>query len=82
MQLIEAFVHNPVKVAVAVLLVVLFGAIALFRMPRTTTDYPDRFDLAIVRVGMGHARSRWSRSSTSTKLADHPGPPYSSPYEG
>ena len=33
MQLIEAFVNNPVKVAVGVLLVALFGAIAFLRMP-------------------------------------------------
>jgi hydrophobic/amphiphilic exporter-1 (mainly G- bacteria), HAE1 family len=32
-QLISVFISHPVKVAVAVLLVVLFGAIALFRMP-------------------------------------------------
>lgn len=33
MQLIEAFVNNPVKVAVGVILVALFGGIALARMP-------------------------------------------------
>jgi len=33
MALIEAFVRNPVKVAVGVLLVLLFGLIALLRMP-------------------------------------------------
>ena len=33
MALIEAFVRNPVKVAVGVLLVLLFGLIALVRMP-------------------------------------------------
>lgn len=33
MQLIEAFVKNPVKVSVAVLLVILFGTISLFNMP-------------------------------------------------
>jgi HAE1 family hydrophobic/amphiphilic exporter-1 len=37
MRLIEAFVHNPVKVSVAVLLVALFGAIALLRMPMQLT---------------------------------------------
>jgi len=37
MQLIEAFVHSPVKVAVGVLLVALFGFIALFRMPMQLT---------------------------------------------
>lgn len=34
MQLIESFIRNPVKVSVGVLLVVMFGAICLVRMPR------------------------------------------------
>ena len=37
MQLIEFFVRNPVKVAVGVLLVMLFGTIALFAMPMQLT---------------------------------------------
>jgi HAE1 family hydrophobic/amphiphilic exporter-1 len=37
MSLIEVFVRNPVKVAVGVLLVALFGAIALMRMPMQLT---------------------------------------------
>jgi len=37
MQLIEVFVHNPVKVAVGVLLFVLFGFIGLARMPMQLT---------------------------------------------
>ncbi|NQU24553.1 MAG: efflux RND transporter permease subunit, partial [Candidatus Nealsonbacteria bacterium] len=37
MQLIEVFVHNPVKVAVGVLLFVLFGVIGLVRMPMQLT---------------------------------------------
>ncbi len=37
MQLIEAFVHNPVKVSVGVLLFVLFGFIGLLRMPMQLT---------------------------------------------
>jgi HAE1 family hydrophobic/amphiphilic exporter-1 len=37
MHLIEAFVRNPVKVAVAVLLVALFGVIARYRMPMQLT---------------------------------------------
>lgn len=37
MTLIEAFVRNPVKVAVGVLLVALFGSIALVRMPKQLT---------------------------------------------
>jgi HAE1 family hydrophobic/amphiphilic exporter-1 len=34
MQLIEAFIRNPVKVSVGVLLTVMFGAICLVRMPK------------------------------------------------
>ena len=37
MQLIEAFIRNPVKVAVGVLIVALFGSIALDRMPMQLT---------------------------------------------
>jgi len=37
MQLIEAFVHNPVKISVAMLLMALFGFIALFAMPMQLT---------------------------------------------
>ena len=37
MSLIETFVRNPVKVAVGVLLVALFGVIALFQMPMQLT---------------------------------------------
>lgn len=37
MNLIDAIVNNPVKVAVGVLLVMLFGVIAMFRMPMQLT---------------------------------------------
>lgn len=37
MHLVETFVRNPVKVTVGVLLVALFGLIALFRMPMQLT---------------------------------------------
>ncbi len=37
MHLIQACVNNPVKVIVGVLLVALFGAISLFRMPMQLT---------------------------------------------
>ena len=37
MQLIDSFVRNPVKVTVGVLLVVMFGAIALSKMPKQLT---------------------------------------------
>jgi len=37
MSLLEAIVHNPVKVSVGILLVVLFGSVALLRMPMQLT---------------------------------------------
>ncbi|MEX0585632.1 MAG: efflux RND transporter permease subunit, partial [Pirellulales bacterium] len=37
MQLIDAFVHNPVKISVAVLLLALFGIISLSSMPMQLT---------------------------------------------
>ncbi len=37
MQLINAFVHNPIKVSVGVLLVALFGVVAVVRMPMQLT---------------------------------------------
>ena len=37
MNLIAAFIHNPVKVSVGVLLLVLFGVIGLLRMPMQLT---------------------------------------------
>lgn len=37
MNLISAFVHNPVKVTVGVILLVMFGIIALFKMPMQLT---------------------------------------------
>ena len=37
MNLIQTFVHNPVKVAVGVILIVLFGIISMFAMPMQLT---------------------------------------------
>ena len=37
MHLIQSFLHNPTKVSVGVLLVALFGAIGLIRMPMQLT---------------------------------------------
>ena len=37
MHPIESFVHNPVKVTVGALMVILFGLIALLRMPMQLT---------------------------------------------
>ncbi len=37
MNLIDAFIRNPIKVSVGVLLVALFGVVALLRMPMQLT---------------------------------------------
>ncbi len=55
MQLIEAFVNNPVKVAVGVLIVALFGLIALWRMPMQLTP-----EVEIPRISI---RTRWPGAS-------------------
>ena len=55
MQLIEAFVNNPVKVAVGVLLVALFGAIAFLRMPMQLTP-----EVEIPKVSI---ETRWPGAS-------------------
>lgn len=47
MSLIEVFVHNPVKVSVGVLLVALFGIVALVRMPMQLTPEVQRPSLQI-----------------------------------
>src|SRR5687768_8741061 len=55
MQLIEAFIHNPVKVAVGVILVAMFGIIALAGMPMQLT--PD------VQTPTVTIETRWPGSS-------------------
>jgi len=42
MALIEAFIRNPIKVIVGVLLIALFGFVALFRMPMQLTPEVNR----------------------------------------
>ena len=46
-QLITAFINNPVKVAVAVLLLVLFGVIALFQIPVELTPHVEQQWLSV-----------------------------------
>ncbi len=55
MQLIDAFVHNPVKVTVGVLLVAMFGAIALFQMPKQLTP---EVETPVLRI-----ETRWPGAS-------------------
>jgi len=52
MQLIETFVRNPVKVSVGVLLVVLFGSVAMMQMPVELTPHVQRPRMSI--------RARWT----------------------
>lgn len=47
MALIEAFVHNPVKVIVGVLLVALFGIVFFFRMPMQLTPEVQRPSITV-----------------------------------
>ena len=55
MWLIEAFVHNPVKVAVGVLLIALFGLIAVLRMPMQLTP-----EVEIPKISI---QTRWPGAS-------------------
>ena len=52
MSLIEAFIQNPVKVAVGVLLVALFGTVALLQMPVELTPQVERPRMSV--------RARWN----------------------
>lgn len=53
MALIESFVRNPIKVSVAVLLVALFGTIALLRMPMQLTPEVQTPTLTVETVWPG-----------------------------
>ena len=67
MQLIDAFVRNPVKVAVGVLLVVLFGIIALMRMPMQLTPEVQTPTITIRRGGPAPVRRKSNRRSSSSR---------------
>ena len=47
MNLVSAFVHNPVKVSVGAILVALFGIVALTRMPMQLTPEVQRPTITI-----------------------------------
>ena len=51
--MITAFIHNPVKVAVGVLLIVLFGMISVFQMPVELTPQVERQWLSISTIWPG-----------------------------
>src|SRR5687768_15210068 len=53
MNLIQTFVHNPAKVAVGVILIVLFGIISLFAMPMQLTPEVEIPTLTIETVWPG-----------------------------
>ena len=57
MQLIDAFVRNPVKVSVGVLLVALFGGMSVWTMPKQLT--PD-VENPVITVS-----TRWAGASPS-----------------
>ena len=51
--MITAFIQNPVKVAVGVFLIVLFGTIAVFQMPVELTPQVERQWLSISTIWPG-----------------------------
>lgn len=53
MNLINSFVYNPVKVTVGVLLIALFGVIALFKMPMQLTPEVERPTISIATTWPG-----------------------------
>lgn len=53
MQLITAFINNPVKVAVGVLLLVLFGVMAFFEMPVELTPKVEKQWLSVSTIWPG-----------------------------
>src|ERR1051325_11801018 len=53
MNLIQTFIDNPVKVSVGVILTVLFGILALFRMPMQLTPEVEIPTLTIETVWPG-----------------------------
>lgn len=53
MSLVESFVRNPVKVSVGVLLIALFGAISLLRMPLQLTPEVETPTITITTVWPG-----------------------------
>src|SRR5437764_15322348 len=53
MNLIHSFVHNPVKATVGVILVMLFGVLAMFRMPMQLTPEVEIPTLTIETVWPG-----------------------------
>lgn len=53
MHPIEAFVRNPVKVAVGVILVALFGVISIFRMPMQLTPEVERPTISVQTLWPG-----------------------------
>lgn len=53
MHPIEAFVRNPVKVAVGVILVALFGVISIFRMPMQLTPEVERPTISVQTFWQG-----------------------------
>ena len=64
MTLIDSFVRNPVKVAVGVLLVALFGFVALLRMPMQLTPEVQTPTITVETAGRAPVRRRSSGRSS------------------
>jgi len=68
MNLISLFVHNPVKVTVGVILLLLFGILSVFTMPMQLTPEVEVPTLTIETACPAPARKKWkNRSSTSRR---------------
>ena len=87
MQLIEAFVHNPVKVAVGVLLFALFGFIGLLRMPMQLTPEVQIPTITITTTWLGAAPQEIEREIIQeqdqqtiepSRIVDYPDDPLNS----
>jgi multidrug efflux pump subunit AcrB len=65
--MVESFVKNPVKVAVGVLLLALFGTLALLGMPMQLTPEVETPTITIETPGPGRARRRSSARSSRSR---------------
>ena len=63
MNLIQGFVHNPVKVTVGVILVLLFGILAMFSMPMQLTPEVEIPTLTIETLWPGASPQEVSKRS-------------------
>lgn len=79
MQIISVFINNPVKVAVGVLLLVLFGVIAVFQMPVELTPKVEQQWLSVSTIWPGAGPEEVEREivyEQERQLKDVPGMKY------